>query len=413
MGIITSVMLGLTVVGLGFGALFGFMRGRNRAILRLILVAVSVFLAIFLRGPLTNLVMGIEVEGQPIKEMLLSAFNQGEMAVPESLQTLVFSIIEIFLGIFAYFIAFFSLRAVTWAVVFPICKIFVRKGEKKRRCQGALIGLAQGVLVVFAVLMPLNGMVYQVDKISQIKMQDKPLFSLPAEVGVEEYVNGPMGKTYYAIGGWYFNLLTSADKINFDDITDMVVVVGGLADSISGITESMDVLQKEGATTQEKTEALTDVGNKLIEVGESINSLSDNAKQQVNDMLSDVKEMIAGGEEAGGEIEEFFNDLSLEDIDIGGMGHALVGVSSIIEKQETGEPIDQEDVNHIVTGLATNMKIVDMIMGGENENPTLVNDLDEEQKAMIENAIAGQELSAEDEQTLRKLLGLIDTNVGE
>ena len=412
MGIITMVMLGLTVIGLGLGALFGFMRGRNRSVLRLILVAVCVLLAVLLRKPLTNLVMGIEVEGQPIKETLMATFNQGETALPESVQTLIFSIIEIFLGVIAYFIVFFTLRAVTWAVVFPICKIFVRKGEKKRRGYGALVGLAQGVLVVFAVLMPLNGLITQVDKISNIKMQDKPLFELPAEVGLQEYVNGPMSKTYTAFGGWYFNTLTSADKLNFDDITDMVEVVGGLANSITGITESMDVLQKEEATTQEKSEALTDVGNKLIEVGEKIEDLSDDAKQQVNDMLSDVKDMISG-EGSSPEMEEFFNDLNIEDIDVAGMGHALVGASSIMEKQETGEPINQEDVTHIVTGLATNMKIVDMITGEEGETPTLVNNLDDEQKTMFENAIAEQELSAEDEQTLRKLLGLIDTNVGE
>ena len=245
-----------------------------------------------------------------------------------------------------------------------------------------------------------------------VKEKDKPLFELPAEVGLQEYVNGPMSKTYTALGGWYFNTLTSADKLNFDDITDMVEVVGGLANSITGITESMDVLQKEEATTQEKSEALTDVGNKLIEVGEKIEDLSDDAKQQVNDMLSDVKDMISG-EGSSPEMEEFFNDLNIEDIDVAGMGHALVGASSIMEKQETGEPINQEDVTHIVTGLATNMKIVDMITGEEGETPTLVNNLDDEQKTMFENAIAEQELSAEDEQTLRKLLGLIDTNVGE
>ena len=53
------------------------------------------------------------------------------------------------------------------------------------------------------------------------------------------------------------------------------------------------------------------------------------------------------------------------------------------------------------------MKIVDMIMG-EEETPTLVDNLDEDQKEMFENAIAQTELSAENEQTLRKLLGLID-----
>ena len=469
MGIISTAMLALTLIGLGFGAFFGFVRGRNRAILRLILVVASIILAIVFRKVLINSVMAIEIEGKPVKEALISMLNQGDMAFPQSLIDLIFSIIEIFLGIIAYFIAFFALRGITWTIVYPICKIFVKKenyitrkhakaikeaencvkeevaetteeqtevvsdtaegaeveektekkkfsfklpnmynNPKMKRGTGALIGLVQGVLIVFAVLMPLNGLIVQVNKIATIKMQGEQLIEIPADIGVEEYVNGGLGKTYTAIGGWYFNLLTSAEKINFDDVTDMVTVVGGLADSITTITESMDVLQKEDATTQEKAEALSDAGNKLIEVGASIDSLSDQAKEQVNNMISDVKEMISGGEGSSPEIEEFFNDLSIEDIDIAGMGHALIGASAIMEKQE-GEAINQEDIDHIVTGLATNMKIVDMIMG-EEETPTLVDNLDEAQKEMFETALAEQELSSEDEQTLRKLLGLTIPN---
>jgi hypothetical protein len=374
MGMITLVMLGLTAVGLGFGALFGLMRGRNRAILRLIMVAVCVVVAIVLRGPLTKVVMGININGQTLEQTLVSLFNQGEMAFPESVQTLVLSLVEIIVGLLAYFIAFFALRVLTWAVVFPICKIFVHEGETMKRGQGALFGLAQGVIVVFAMLMPLNGLIVQFDKIADIKMQDKPLLELPANVGLEEYVNGPIGQTYSAVGGWYFNMLTSADTLKFDDLTDMVVVAGNLAGSISGINESMDVLQSD-ASTQDKTDALVDVGNRLIEVGKDVDNLSDEAKAQIDTLLGDLKEMVGGGEESGEEMDEFFNDLSLDDINIGGMGHALVGVGSLIEKQETGEEINQEDVNHIVIGLATNMKFVDMMTGGE-DSPTLVKDLD-------------------------------------
>ena len=484
---ITSVMLVLTLIALGLGAFFGFIRGRNRAVLRLILVAASMLIAILMRNSITDAVMGINLGEQSVKDAMLAAFNQGEMALPSSIQDLIFGLIAIFIGIFAYFMVFFALRAFTWILVFPICKIFVKKetyitrgmakaikqaqelqakeekaeaiekqtqavedtvaednaeqtqvvedaaqevkqenepekkkfkfklpgmynNTKMKRGTGALVGLVQGVLIVFALIMPLNGMIVQANKITSLELQGQKLLELPADLGLEEYVNGGLGKTYNALGGWYFNMLTSADKINFDDVTDMVVVVGGIADSITGITESMDVLQKEDATTLEKTEALTDVGNKLIQVGASIDSLSDDAKQQIDNMLSDVKDLIGGSSEGDGEtseIEEFFNDLSIDDIDIAGMGHALIGASSIMEKQETGEAINQEDINHIVTGLATNMKIVDMIMG-EDETPTLVDNLDEDQKEMFENAIAQTELSAENEQTLRKLLGLLD-----
>ena len=92
MGNIFLAMLGLTAIALIFGTFFGFLRGRNRAILRLVLIVVCAVLAIVLRGTITDLVMGIKVDGKPLKEMLFSLINSGETAMPQSLINIVFLI---------------------------------------------------------------------------------------------------------------------------------------------------------------------------------------------------------------------------------------------------------------------------------------------------------------------------------
>ena len=49
--------------------------------------------------------------------------------------------------------------------------IFVETEIDKRRGAGAIIGLIQGIVILFAIVIPLNGLAVQVDKLSQIKIE--------------------------------------------------------------------------------------------------------------------------------------------------------------------------------------------------------------------------------------------------
>ena len=110
------------------------------------------------------------------------------------------------------------------------------------------------------------------------------------------------------------------------------------------------------------------------------------------------------------------DNLTIDSIDLGAMGHAMKGIGSVIEKQEHNQAnpediqeISQEDVSNIVTGIAGNMQIIEMITGESDETPTLI-ELEGEEAQMFEDAIADQVansgLSEEDAETLRKLVGL-------
>ena len=132
MGTITLVVLGLTLAGMALGALFGFMRGRERALLRLVLVIISAVLALALRGTIVDLVMNINIEGATLQETLTSSFASGEASMPEGITNLIFVLMEIVIGFVAYFVLLFALRFLSWLLVFPFLKLIIRVFEKKR-----------------------------------------------------------------------------------------------------------------------------------------------------------------------------------------------------------------------------------------------------------------------------------------
>ena len=148
MGYITLGVLGFTALCLFFGFVLGLMRGRNRSILRLILVVASVVCAVAFKDTVVEILMNYEYEGQTIRAALSSLFTDSGVSIPASLETLIFTLIEIIVGVVVYFVLFFVLKFVSWLILFPILKIFVRRGKKKRVLLGGLVGLIQGFVVL-------------------------------------------------------------------------------------------------------------------------------------------------------------------------------------------------------------------------------------------------------------------------
>ena len=179
-------ILGFTLLYVATSTLLGLLRGRNRAILRLVLVLASAVLAVVLIDVLTPIILNIKIKGQPIKEALASALNSGETALPEKFQQIILTLVEIILGIAVFFIAFMLLRFITWVLFYPILKIFIKKGKKKRALGGMIVGLLQGVLVALVVCAPITGLVGDINKISSIEVNGNKMLPIPEDVGFEE-----------------------------------------------------------------------------------------------------------------------------------------------------------------------------------------------------------------------------------
>lgn len=417
---LSLIMTALTAVALVFGALFGMMRGRNRSILRLIMIIACIVAAFLLRGVVLDTIMGIETPEGTLKEMLVAGFNQGDNPLPQSIQNLVFALIEMLVGLVSYFVLFFALRFISGIILFPILKIFVRKGLKKGVLFGGVVGLIQGVVIAFAVLVPLNGLFLTVNEISKIEIEDKPIVEMPSELGFDEFVNSPISKLYGSVGGWYFDSMTNVKmedgkELNIGDACDMVTTVTGLASSVTEITESMDVLSKETAKPEEKVEAAKEVGQKLMEIGDKIDNLSDDATEVINGIIDDVKQMIQTESEGNSEgLDELFDNLNLEELNLKSVGQGLTGIATYIEKTELKteetEEVTQDDVNNIVQGLAGSTTILDLIsssVGGEG-TPELV-PVPEEHQEMFKTAIESieeEKLTSEQKQMLKDMFGV-------
>ena len=416
---INIIMIVLTVIALVGGVVFGLIRGRNRSLLRLGLIVVCIIGAFFLRGVLVDVIMGIETPSGTVEEMISSIFEQGETEMLGTVKILVFAIIEMNIVIISYYIMFSTLRFLTEIILFPILKHFVKVGKTKGRLLGAVFGLVQGILIAIAVLAPMNGVFLTVNSIAQFQMNEEKPVVMINDIGLDEYVNSPLSKFYTAVGGWYFDAMTNiklenGSNLNMGDTSDMVTTATGIAGSVEELGQSMDILANEDAKPEDKIGAIKNAGDKLIEIGEKIDSLSDGATTVINGLMEDIKELIDVGEE-GSVINEFLGEVKIEDLNFKAVGQGLNGLASYIEKtaldSEDVLEVTQEDVDNIVNGFAGSPAILDLIpelTGGET--PQLL-EVSEDEKEMFKQAIDNldaETITEEQKQILKDLFGIKD-----
>lgn len=412
MGYITMAITAITFVALVFGFLFGLMRGLNRSVLRLVLVVASAVIAIFARGYLVDIIMEVDTGNGTIEQALVAMLSEGD-ALPESLQSLVLALVEIIAGLLVFYAIFLLLQFLTWIIVFPIFKIFVPKGSHCRRLVGGVIGVVQGIVIAFVACAPLTGVVTQVDKISKIEIQGEKVIVVPAELGFEEYMTSPTYKVYNTAGSWFFDMVTSTttadgNKVSISDTVDVAVAVSGIANTITELQTAIENISREDATDQERIDAMKDVGDGLVDVGNQIDQLSSDAKAMINGVISSVKDMI-DSENVDPEVEDFIENFDIDDFNIASVGRALNGMASYVEKTsgefgDKGE-VTQQEVNSIIGGFADNTLILDMIIGGDEVVQFM--DVDNEHESMFKTAIENNtKLSTAQKIKLKQAFGI-------
>lgn len=412
MGYATLAVLGITAVALLFGTLWGLWRGRNRAILRLVLVVICAVAAFVLKDTVSGILMGVNMGSEgSLQDMLMGAFASGDAQLPESMVNLVFTLVQIMIGLVLFIVLFIVLRIFTFFFVYPFCKIFVKKGVVRHRGIGALVGLVQGIVIAFVTCAPVTGLLVQVDRLSSVEMNGQPLLDLPAEIGIGEYVNSPVGGIYNAAGGWFFDMITTGTtedgkNVSLDSTVEAATTVMGIADSFTSLSESIEAITAEDATPQERVDAMQELGTKLAEVGSSIEEMGEDAKDLLNDLVADVGSMMGGeGEEMPPEMEEFLADFDLDSLNFTALGNGINGIATYVEKTTEGldgeGEVTQSDVTSIVNAFADNMFILDLM--GEDV-PEFMDGSEHED--LFTTAINATELTAEEKTKLLTLFGL-------
>ncbi len=395
MGIISIIVIALTAIALVFGTLYGFKRARNRSILRLVLILGCVAGAIFLRAPLIEFLM----ETNLAKDLLQSLTKEK----PEGFQMFMLVLTGVVLNVLVYFIIFFVLRLISWLIIYPIFKIFIKTEVDRKRGWGALIGLVQGVVIAFAVLVPLNGLAVQLDRLSQVKIEmpadqgggageqagQNPnankgfSLAIPEGLGLSEYVNSDFSKMFGTIGGWYFDMITTVQvtkdiALNFNDACDMTISMAGVMASTNEINKGIDSIKSGTATDKDKEDLLKTAGSTLSEVGENIDSM----KEQAKELLKIIVEKFGSGEGEG-------LNINLDEVDFSSLGKTFTSLGNYYENGR----VTLEEAKNVVDGIVDNWSIIQPMissgtlidMNGESEEhfKTALEQVEESQKKTI------------------------------
>lgn len=437
----TTVIIVGSLVTLLLGVLLGWLRGMKRSILRLALLAFCFVLAFAICGSVADAVASIQVgDGQTLTEMLTSSFSDSGEAVAD----IVLSMAQILVKIISFLLVFVVLQLISWLIVFPILKLVLRPilGRRARkRGRGALVGALCGLLVSFALFVPLNGLFCEVSKLASVSADlaglisdgdekteaavadkdtsftafaagngmltkqvalssatDGDLFDQLESYGITEYASSPISKFYSAVGGgFYRSLATVTDKNGKKvNLTTQIDALSAAASFAGKAATLKDVMNEDGSVN---TATIKDFAKTLTELDE----LTPEVKTVLNDMVK------AATDAMGEDVPEVIKNLDIEQIDFKTEGSLLATVADVVENEGSLENVD---IDEVVKNLSESTVILPALAESDVTIP-----VDEETKAKAESAIADLEAKTGDEavdaETIAKLKALFGTATDE
>lgn len=407
MNMMAMSILASTLGCLIWGAILGMIRGRNRSILRLIIIVASALLSLAMRNTLVDVIMGLEIEGETIMESLTA-----EMSGSEATAEFMTSLFSILFGLVSYIAIFGILQFVTWIIIFPICKIFVKKDKDKKKVgAGALIGLAQGFIIAFATCTPLVGMLTQVERLMPLieelnggpSSEEGAGFDISADDAIstfdangnefvlmeEEYVpeqgagvamdspeamfkgfsNSGVAKFYTAIGGWYYDMIGTVKvegvNVSLDDYIDIIDVLVIFSNEVfvdnSPLQADIEKLPTAGDMVAQ-AEIMSKIGETLLAVGDKVDDLDGGGRHLMGTFVEMIKEMAE--QEESEEVQELVDTISIDTFNFTDAGRAFISMSEYLLKVSEnfeGMRLNEEDVANIVDAINGNLLIKEMI----------------------------------------------------
>jgi hypothetical protein len=199
---ITSFTVGCWILG----AFLGFLRARNRSILRLALVILSLVLAISFKGVIADAILGAKIDGKPLLEFVEHKLIAGEASIDayDGMMNLIraFAHVVSFIGLFSI------LNFLTWAIAFPVLKIFIWREKKILSFLGPVIGFVQGLLVAFIICAPICSLMVEANEVAKIEYQDTEFVEFVEDGAISKFADTASAKAYDATGGWLYDLIT-------------------------------------------------------------------------------------------------------------------------------------------------------------------------------------------------------------
>ena len=389
---INIIVLAITAACVLFGFILGIIRGFSRSLLRFLLIVACAAGAWFLRGLLTDIVMGININGQTLGDMIAEGLSSADL--PSSVTSLVQTLARLIVGVALFIVCFLLLQLVTWVIIFPLLKLFLKRHPVKRhRITGAVIGLLQGAVIAFVICFPLSGLLVQFNKIASLEMNGEPILNMGVDLDVEGYSASPLGNFYISAGGGLFKLMTTDSSgdtvVSLDSATSAVAAAVNVSNEITKIS---NVLNENGGING-NAQAIAD---SFKDIDAIKGDLDDESAALLNDVLKDTAASL------GGQDFNLPEDFDIKEVNFTAAGNAIVE----IEKYSSAgsiENITEDSVNIIINGLAENEIIVDAL------GSAAIASVGEDDKIMFEQAIENSGASDEYKEKIRVLLGLSET----
>lgn len=317
-GMIVYGMIVLTVLPILFGALLGLLRGSRRALLRLVLILISLALAVALFGLITKTLMNMEMQTDEGSMTMQEYMKQSITAeLPEYMADFAIPLVQSILQIFVFLMLFFVIWFLTWAIAYPLCKLFVKKGQRPHRLIGLAIGAVQGVIVAVCVGVVFTGLMVQtnnvltaVDNLNEIAASTETEavdadYESPAEdeTGsdfdfsgmIGKYAESGLAKMYDKIGSKPFAMLS---RVKVDDETTItlpgqVEAVNGLVDMAKELIKLKDIDYNNMLTVKDNITMLETIFKNLDVINDN---LSDEARTTVNKLMTAAGEQLGFGD---------------------------------------------------------------------------------------------------------------------
>lgn len=388
MGIsISTVFLSITLFFVITGFLFGLLKGMARSIFSLVLVVVSLVAIFLLKGNIVNFITHLDVGGQTLHEALTSALSQTEEMA--GLVDKIVPLIEIIIGIVAFVVGFIALFLVS-RVIYFIVKFFIRP-QRKMRLLGGLFGIVQGLVIAFAICVPINGVLLEVNKLSKVEVNGEQILSLES-LGFDEYEESPICNVLSSVGGGMFNSIarTTTDDGRVLTLTgqiDSVITVVKIAEQVTKLPE---VNFEEGLTT-ESVQGVTDILRSLEEIK---SESSEEVLETVDELISSAVDMF--GEEI--QIDIDLSQLSVKEINF---ENEAVLVETVYELAENESLDNVEDLDAVIEAFANSTLVLPVVeLALEDTEINLPEDVQEELITSIDKL--------EDEEQIQKLKELFN-----
>ena len=428
----------LTIAPIVLSMLLGLLRGSRRAFLRLILVLLCAVGAFLLCGLLVNVVLEIDISAIVKQDEAVTVQQYLQQLFGEKLESLVdytLPLVQCLVKVVLFWVLFLLLRILTWLIVYPLCKLFVKPkvvktedGKRKARYHGLLgsvIGLVQGVAIALCVCFVFHGLVVQggniltaIDgfEIAADSSSDKGeavalVQTREAEDSsnggaglsnlddiksmIDEYLGSSLGTFYNNVSSKPFDFLS---KVKTED--DREVTLSGQVEAFCGLAEIGKELVKINDINFMNFYAKGNI-DVLVEVLDSV--------QNIRDGLSDeAKITVFGMVSALG--EAFDVDMSLlndfANLDFAAFSKTFDKLNSY--KKMNASDITHEDAKDIILSLAESDALIDLLTSKSNVD--LGRNLGAKQTAEVQSSInellAANEISAETAATMRKIFGL-------